>query len=111
MRVFLFLLSSYFVLGADGCGVNYKTQTTSGANSAIENFDPDGSIVVTATDQADVNANQGSDTTDTNNEEIGGIPLNPSTASGFTTDPCKSSTGQPVSGKTCASRSIDLSDK
>jgi len=113
MKTLIFILMCYVALGVGGC--EYKTQSvTTGAGSGsatINNNDQDGSVIVDARDNANVNANQGSDTNDTNNEEIGGIPLNPSTASGFTTDPCKSSDGQPVSGKTCASRTADLSDK
>lgn len=113
MKLIASLMCVYFVLGASACGdVNYKPQTTTGANSPIDNNDNDGSVIVTASDQADVNANQGSDTTDTNNEEIGGIPLqevdNIETV-GVQTDVCA---GPPaLSAETCAARTADLSSK
>ena len=96
------------LLSLTGCygDVNYKTQSAGGE---IFNYDPDGGVVVT--DASDIDVVLGNENDNNQREEIGGIPLEPvANVSNIQTDPCKDQDGRPISGKTCAGRTVDLSE-
>ena len=102
------LILIFFALLLSACGdVQYKTTTGSG-EAQININDQDGSVIVDAQDQSDVNvATVGSETTDSNNEALEGLPVNPiSNVEEFAivSDICKNEDGTAVSAETCAAR-------